>query len=105
MSDVPAVVMESCAARDLVEGFQHDVTGFCGCGRPEAMLSILQKHLEAAEPGSALELLGSDDRDLWIGYCLSAWRLTLHGGSVYGGWLSDDGKLLLEALRVMNGYA
>lgn len=83
-----------------------DELGFCGCGSPEEVLSLLLDALEwcgapnkaklnrSVEPlnerGLMLALYVADDRDL-----------IEHGGSVIGGWLTEKGRAFLETYRTV----
>ena len=92
----------------------HDEWKFCACGDADAIIAWLQKILEAYEAASAALLgakehqkrrnaldvaLGPEPHALFLLYWLDSQGLTEHGGSVYGAWLSDKGKAVLEMLR------
>ena len=98
-------------------------TWFCGCGLPEAAARALRDLLalhplyenresfERMIPDSGLQYL--------VLYMLAHLDLTEHGGSCGGGWLTEKGKAVLDALnreaadgfealmsqRCMHGYA
>lgn len=76
-----------------------DVLGFCGCGRPGAILSGLEKYLGVTEKREYLE----DENFLLYAYVADRAKLTDHGISVYGAWLTDKGKEVLNLLRENKG--
>jgi hypothetical protein len=77
---------------------------FCGCGEPEAaaveLLALLRAHpLHQDRAGMKLiEDLG-DGRAFLVLYTLEHFELTEHGGIVSGGWLTDKGRAVMEALE------
>lgn len=76
---------------------------WCGCGSPEEasarLRDVLALHplyehraeIDALIPDSGFQYL--------ILYTLDHFDLTEHGGTVGGGWLTDKGKAVLEALN------
>lgn len=90
---------------------------FCGCGMPEEAAAFLREVLDnirelreaPKERGKEMaaydrfaarqaELLPSDGLRYLLYYLLNHVGVLEHGGSVPG-WLSDEGKALLERLR------
>jgi hypothetical protein len=75
---------------------------FCGCGSPEAaseaLLRLLRLH-PAYDHGPEIEEALPDDglRYLTL-YTLERFELTEHGGSVDGGWLTETGTAVRDAL-------
>lgn len=78
---------------------------YCGCGNPEdasgALLHLLELH-------PLYDAASQQDLDTWIPdsgvrhlllYMLDRLDLTEHGGSVGGGWLTDNGEAVRDALR------
>ena len=80
---------------------------FCGCGSRENTQTWMQAVLTTmkSDPWSGHEAresaLQSDPEamKLFVLYVLDAMGLTEHGGSVYGSWLTDYGKTVLDALE------
>ena len=71
--------------------------GLCPCGSATEWECVLEI-LEAYETRS--DAIRNGDR--WYEFAakaLDSWGLTEHGTSVAYGWLTDDGKILLEFLR------
>jgi hypothetical protein len=87
----------------------HEEWKFCGCGSPETVVKLVRDALAAIKARSDGEfkedylvpVLGPLDSPtrLFFLYWLDAVGLTEHGGSVYGSWLTDKGKQVLELLR------
>jgi hypothetical protein len=81
---------------------------FCGCGSPEAacaeLLALLQAHpLHQEERWKRLEEDLGEGRFHLILYTLDHFELTTHGGTVGGGWLTDKGTAVMEALEREQG--
>lgn len=75
----------------------------CYCGNPHHMIEVLRTALALhSAPGEKYEPLPPGTMDspmaLFVMYTLDAWKLTDHGGSVYGAWLTESGVRLREAL-------
>lgn len=77
---------------------------FCGCGQPEAgaaaLLRLLRLH-PLYEHGDELRTWIPDDGVRFLLLCaVDRLGLTEHGGSIEGGWLTDEGRATLDALAV-----
>lgn len=88
-----------------IHQFYFDTLKFCGCGNPEDVLDFLRQTLSAIRDRSS-----SRDREntllpldsplaLTYRYWLDAQGWTEHGGSVYGAWLTKEGKEVLVMLE------
>jgi|GEM_PF-1971485 len=105
--------------RSLVESVP-----LCGCGSSEAMWMIIQAALErASKPWpkddvskragfyDAMDIARNDDEPIvlpplaveFVAQVLTTCDLMEHGGSVGGSWLTPQGKVLLEFLRIHPG--
>lgn len=76
-----------------------DVLGFCACGSPWIILNGLEKYLDVVEKREYRE----DENFLLYAYVADRAKLTDHGGSVYGAWLTDKGEEILNLLRENKG--
>lgn len=80
---------------DLVDRF-WTFAKLCRCGNPADLLRLVRDGLDV--------LAGEGYHGVWVdanlalAYMLDAWELTEHGSSVYGSWLTDDGRALRDAL-------
>lgn len=85
----------------------------CGCGQAGQAWTLLHRLLALfATPGdygqrqAALRtLVGSDGATHMILSMLDEARLTDHGGSALGSWLTTKGRWVLAALTVLDGVA
>ena len=80
---------------DLEDYIMVDVLGFCGCGSPDTILRNLERYLDIVEKRK----YPKSDGLLVYAYVADAAKLTDHGGSVYGAWLTDKGEKVLRLLR------
>lgn len=75
----------------------------CGCGSPESAFEGLKAILELHplhDHRPEIEALIPDERlEYLILYMLDHLDLTEHGGTVGGGWLTETGQAVLDALR------
>lgn len=67
-----------------------------GCGSPEYALLEVAKLLESFKTG--INLL-KDPLSLCLAYELDRTGFIEHGSSIYGSWLTDDGRYFLWAIR------
>ena len=77
---------------------------FCGCGAPDdaarRLMDILALHpLYDHRPEIEALFQGDTGLEMLTLYTLAYFGLTEHGGTVGGGWLTDKGKTVLEALQ------
>jgi hypothetical protein len=106
---------DDCHYATRTAAFYYGVLKFCGCGNPEEELVFLRKVLEAYDACKTgmeqgewvakredIEACFGGNDDFWRHYVywLAALDLTEHGGSVFGAWLSDEGRRVLELLRL-----
>jgi hypothetical protein len=75
---------------------------FCGCGQPEAaaaaLLRLLRLHPLHSNREAFEQWISDDGIEMLLLYTLDAWKLTEHGGSVGGAWLTEEGKKIRDAL-------
>ncbi len=89
------------SAHDLANWF---FTHACACGRPEDVAGLMLDVLTALEswddiPRARLdELLPDRTRYTVLNY-YDQIGLIEHGGNINGSWLTEDGKMVLSALR------
>ncbi len=80
---------------------------FCGCGSPEAAAStlrdILALHPLYTHRPEIEQLIPHDGLQDLVLYTLDHFGLTEHGGTIGGGWLSEKGTAVLEALNRESG--
>lgn len=86
--------------------FYEEELGFCGCGRPQDIASMFKKHMNLISLSSKDRWDNEDnkktissDEHLLVLYILDSKKIIEHGGSVYGGWLSESGKEMLKELN------
>ena len=76
---------------------------FCGCDRPDAacerLRDVLRLHRLYDHRDEFKRLIPDDGIEMLITYTLDHFKLTEHGGSVGGSWLSDKGINVLAALE------
>lgn len=76
----------------------------CGCENPEGRIAMIQEYLEAIdgdreERWDKFRLISPDDRITeFILHCLANWGYIDHGSSIGSGWLSKEGKKLLNLI-------
>jgi hypothetical protein len=103
-----------------VQALYYGKLKWCGCGRPEAVLAFLRDVLQAisdfhtAEWGTPeleaalareMSLLPSDNPlALGFRYMLDALGLTEHGGSIFGAWLTEEGRYTLSILTACEDF-
>lgn len=111
--------------RDPIARQFYDVWKFCGCGNPEHIVAyvkgILKAYKDAQEYTSKVSLTSApddkwsrlrkniddaiatgkenDNARLFVLYWLDSQNYTEHGGSVYGAWITDNGRKLLALLE------
>lgn len=76
---------------------------FCGCGDPEAacaaLLQLLELHPLYKYPDRLDPLIPDPGLQYLVLYMLDHWKLTEHGSSIGGAWLTPFGDSVREALR------
>lgn len=79
--------------------------GICGCGIPEEAYQAVLDMLKRAEDrkNGKLILDNNNPHELFMAYILDHLGLLEHGSSIYGAWLTDKGKKMLEALEKFAG--
>lgn len=93
----------------IIKYYYYEKLGWCGCGCPGEAMRAVAKYLEARSleyPESDKKMNeffppSGDDNPLvlCLAYTLDAARFTDHGSSVFGCWLTDDGKYFLWAIK------
>lgn len=86
------------------EFLEIEILGFCGCGAPHTALEFLRDILKLIDAGKGYgdeikKLLPNDGVYFFVFYMLSDKKLTEHGSSIGGCWLSDKGKELLADIE------
>ena len=76
----------------------------CGCGNPDLVWESIHKYLEnyslTGDDCNKRTISLDTGEALFLAYFLTEIGLLEHGGSVHGSWLSDEGKEVLEFLRL-----
>lgn len=84
---------------------------FCGCGNPgmaaSALLSLLRLHPLHAHRPEIEAWIGDFGIEYLLLYTLDSQDLTEHGGTVGGGWLTEKGEAVRDALarEEQDGFA
>jgi hypothetical protein len=106
---------QGCYYEDLTVFLQCHILGFCGCGAPNKLLSLIFDLLLMKEEWSNNDhidykqyenkvteyLLKNIETVKWFfDYFLDKKDITTHGGNVSGSWVDDDN--FMDALRVWN---
>ena len=83
---------------DLPKGIVEFDELMCGCGQPQICWNILFTYLEhcASEP---FYHNTENPFELFFMYVVDHLKLTEHGTSIYGAWVTDKGKEVLIWLR------
>ena len=80
-----------------------DELGICGCGNPEMVYRLIHAVLK-----EILESRVRTDDEVgyydYIIYQLNEQGFLEHGSSIYGSWVTERGKKLIEALDEMAKY-
>jgi len=101
------------AERDRLKRLTHEkweALGVCGCGHPEDVQAWMARALAALEIGkertikSIYQAFGlSEGQDVQY-QALIAWfdsqKLVEHGSSIFGAWLSEEGKDFVKGLTM-----
>lgn len=83
--------------------------GLCGCGYPDEAWKLVHQLLrlhdnrQRAATNVAQELIGTAGAIQIVFGVLDNAGLTEHGTSLWGGWLTDRGKWLLNVLNRLDG--
>lgn len=101
---------DGCHYDNAVQAYYFGVLKFCGCGRPEDVLTLLRDALAAYCIADWDEKKGAVDALLPMScpislnykYWLDSLGLIEHGSSVYGSWITDHGKAVLKLLEMHN---
>lgn len=82
-----------------------DFVDLCRCGRLADLVVQIRDALELHEAPPFDERANRVDFDnpahIALAYMLDAWKLTEHGSSIVGAWLTSDGVRLRNALRLV----
>ena len=96
---------DECHYETEAEAMYYGQLGLCGCGRPQDVHAFLIRCLATrSEEHGILDLkkikaLISEKPEIvaeFVGHFICDKHLTEHGGSVYGSWLTERGKQVLE---------
>ena len=81
----------------IIKWYYYERLKWCGCGRPGEAMRAIAKYLEDRQENR----LHTDDDSLilCLAYELDRAGFTDHGSSIYGCWLTDDGKYFLWAIK------
>lgn len=74
--------------------------GWCGCGDPDAIDALMLTYL-SEQPGWEHAPTQGNDVRLLLAYIADDLAWTEHGSSVFGAWLTDDGKQALSNLQAL----
>lgn len=105
----------SGGVREEVEGFLGSELGFCGCGNPEDALGVIREYLSvlkvrhdtkdwsyAKYQEGITAIIGkgpmADGLEMLVAYLCDDRKLSEHGGSVGGAWLTVKGESFLRDL-------
>lgn len=102
-------MLEYCFA-----AFYYEILSFCGCGSPNSVCDLLLDFLECFTGDYDLidrnlvnKLLSENSNHIWhdfMLYFLDSKGITEHGTSIYGSWLTEEGKLYRELLKKRKEY-
>ena len=107
--DDPGVELMAEACMDFFFGFNK--LNWCGCGHPHtayvAVSKLLYWYQDTRKLDNRLQILADsfniEDCNngllLCLMYILDAAGFTEHGSSIYGAWLTDEGKMLFLVLQ------
>jgi hypothetical protein len=91
---------------ESAEDVLGEMIGFCGCGNPFEALkytaTVLQfiKDCRTSDTFKDIfEIFPSEGLGYFVLYTLDHFKLTEHGGSVGGSWLSEKGQMLLDDIN------
>lgn len=98
---------DECHYDTEAEAMYYGQIGLCGCGKPEEVHRFLLECLAATcddyetilDHKKVVELVKAKPEIVaeFVLHFLDDRNLTEHGGSVYGSWLTERGKQVLEA--------
>ena len=98
---------DGCHYNTEAEAMYYGQIGLCGCGRPEDVHEFLILCLSAKRDDypslidfkKIAEIIKDDPEVVaeFVLHFLDLRNMTEHGGSVYGSWLTDRGKQVIEA--------
>lgn len=86
---------------DVAEAILFD--GYCACGSPEKIVELMASFLTLARVSDSgmhhTQIVDNEPLDLMLAYWADRRRLTEHGGSVYGAWVTTAGFRWLELVE------
>ena len=82
---------------ELIDDIMLNMFDFCPCGTPDIFVNQLYKYLKLVEARTL-----PDDKYIAYEYLADKVRLTDHGTSVLGAWLTDKGETLLKRMEEDN---
>lgn len=100
------------------QAFHYGVLGLCGCGNPEEVYNFLRdilalcdrrkandggEWINTAKATQELMMARPDIASEALLHILDHYKLTEHGGSVYGSWLTSLGEQFLDAGPMIDG--
>ena len=100
-------MIEYWKGHELVE--MVDELGICGCGRPHEVYKLIHIIMKAISK-HGVKINQSITYEPWpayhafVIYQLNKMEFLEHGSSIYGSWLTEKGKKLIEALNEMEKY-
>lgn len=75
---------------------------WCGCGMPEEIDKAMLTYLSSGTHPYPNILKINNTTDLFCAYIADSLGWTEHGGSVYGAWLTEEGKKILDGIQTNN---
>ncbi len=88
--------IKSDRAFEMIRELYYDKLGWCGCGDPAEAMKCVKEYLISISTKNYFHFSGPY---LCLAYTLEAVGLTDHGGSIYGCWLTEYGKAILNCLN------
>lgn len=73
--------------------------GLCGCGSSDELELLAVEVLTAAARGTLREWIGENLEREFVVHALGDHGLLEHGVSIFGSWLTDLGKAVLESYK------
>ena len=81
----------------IIKWYYYEKLEWCGCGMPGEAMRTIAKYLEDRQEKRSHK--DDDSLLLCLAYELDRAGFTDHGSSVYGCWLTDDGRYFLWAIK------